>query len=103
MSGTCDYTDLYACRFGAMINSWRDLWGQGDYAFLYVQLAPVPGPQMGVSTFNSSTGPSGGNWPELRLQQSAVLPTPGATVDTTGMAVITDLGDTIAPPHPMNK
>jgi hypothetical protein len=102
--GNCDYTDLYTCRFGAMINGWRDLWGFGDFAFVYTQLAPVPGPEMGVNTFNTShPGPSGGNWPELRLQQAAVLPAPGLPVDTTGMAVITDLGDTNAPPHPMNK
>ena len=36
VTGNCDYTDVYACRFGAMINTWRDMWGQGDYAFLYV-------------------------------------------------------------------
>jgi len=104
VSGNCDYTDLYACRFGAMINNWRDLWGQGDYAFLYVQLAPVPGPQMGRSTWSgNSSGPSGGNWPELRLQQAAVRPAPGSPVDTTGMAVTIDIGDTIGPPHPLNK
>ena len=45
----------------------------------------------------------GGNWPALRLQQARALPAPGSVVDTSGMAVITDLGDTIAPPHPKNK
>ena len=30
--------DAYACRFGAMINTWRDLWGMGDFAFVYCEL-----------------------------------------------------------------
>ena len=93
----CDFVDAYACRFSSMINTWRDLWGMGDFAFIFAQLAPVPGakmsPQLGF----------GSNWPALRLQQAAALPAPGSAVDTTGMAVITDLGDTLGPPHPKNK
>lgn len=79
-----------------MINTWRDLWGMGDYAFIFAQLAPVPGAQMGWPQFGS-------NWPGLRLQQAGALPAPGSVVDTSGMAVITDLGDTLGPPHPKNK
>lgn len=45
----------------------------------------------------------GENWPGLRLQQAGALPAPGSVVDTSGMAVITDLGDTLGPPHPKNK
>jgi hypothetical protein len=90
-----------ACRFQAMINSWRDLWGMGDFSFIYTQLAPVPAWQMNFSKWGSS-GPSGGNWPEMRLAQAEALPSPGSTVDTSGMAVITDLGDTEGPPHPKN-
>jgi hypothetical protein len=92
----CDFVDAYACRFSAMINTWRDLWGMGDYAFIFAQLAPVPGARMGWPQF-------GGNWPGLRLQQAGALPAPGSVVDTSGMAVITDLGDTLGPPHPKNK
>lgn len=100
--GGCDFVHAYACRFSALINTWRDFYGMGDFAFIYAQLAPVPGPQMSTAVWGTG-GTSGGNWPTLRLQQLAALPTPGSAVDTTGMAVITDIGDTIAPPHPKNK
>jgi hypothetical protein len=94
----CDFVDAYGCRFSAMINTWRDLWGMGDFAFIFAQLAPVPGAAM-----SPQHAVFGSNWPALRLQQAAALPAPGSAVDTSGMAVITDLGDTIGPPHPKNK
>eukprot|EP01046_Picozoa_sp_COSAG06_P005943 COSAG06_NODE_271_length_18677_cov_157.113360_14_plen_120_part_00 len=81
-----------------MINTWRDLWGMGDFAFIFAQLAPVPGAAM-----SPQHAVFGSNWPALRLQQAAALPAPGSAVDTSGMAVITDLGDTMGPPHPKNK
>eukprot|EP01050_Picozoa_sp_SAG11_P015839 SAG11_NODE_2096_length_3832_cov_2.091347_2_plen_816_part_00 len=93
----CDFVDAYACRFSSMINTWRDLWGMGDFAFIFAQLAPVPGAKM------APQHSFGSNWPTLRLQQAAALPAPGSAVDTSGMAVIADIGDTLAPPHPKNK
>lgn len=80
-------TAAYGCRFGNMINSWRDLWGMGDFSFLFVQLAP----------YDHST-----TFPALRLQQATALPHPGSLVDTAGMAVVTDLG-TPATVHPTHK
>eukprot|EP01052_Picozoa_sp_SAG31_P048442 SAG31_NODE_10137_length_1179_cov_0.805556_2_plen_103_part_00 len=87
-SVTPGFVGVYGCRFGAMINSWRDLWGMGDFAFIFAQLAPVPGAQMHSPQFGS-------NWPALRLEQAVALPGPGSKVDTTGMAVLSDLGDAI--------
>ncbi len=70
----------YRTLFPAMIEDWRTQWGQGDFAFLLVQLAPFTAikPEPGES-----------DWAELREAQllaTKVLP-------HVGMAVITDLGD----------
>jgi sialate O-acetylesterase len=70
----------YRTLFPVMIKSWRDAWGQGDFPFLFVQLAPfLPIRQL----------PSESAWAELR---DAQLHT-SRTVPNTAMAVITDLGD----------
>ncbi len=75
---------LYARLFGAMIQDWRRAWGQGDFPFLFVQLA------------NFKTGPDA-KWPELREAQRQTL-----ALINTGMAVAIDIGnpDDI---HPKNK
>jgi sialate O-acetylesterase len=64
----------YRTLFADMIKDWRQHWGQGDFPFLFVQLAPFEaGPQ---------------TWPELREAQLLTLSLP-----KTGMAVITDVGE----------
>jgi sialate O-acetylesterase len=75
---------LYARLFGTLIQDWRRAWGQGDFPFLFVQLA------------NFKTGP-GARWPELREAQLRTL-----ALAATGMAVTIDIGnpDDI---HPKNK
>jgi len=70
---------LYRVLFPALIRGWRAEWGQGDFPFLFVQLAPygkiVREPQLS-------------SWAELReVQRQTSLTVPG-----TGMAVITDYG-----------
>ncbi len=74
---------LYARLFGTMIQDWRRAWGQGDFPFLFVQLA------------NFKTGDA--RWPELRESQRQTL-----SLANTGMAVTIDIGtpDNI---HPKNK
>jgi sialate O-acetylesterase len=78
----------YRKLFPAMIKNWRNDWGQGDFPFLFVQLAnfKAVNPQ-----------PSESDWAELREAQLMTL----ALADT-GMAVIIDIGeaDDI---HPKNK
>jgi sialate O-acetylesterase len=64
----------YRTLFPAMIKDWRTRWNQGDFPFLFVQLAPF-----------GTTAP----WPELREAQ--LLTT--KTVPNAAMAVITDVGD----------
>ncbi|MBP6965627.1 MAG: sialate O-acetylesterase [Armatimonadetes bacterium] len=67
----------YRSLFPAMIKNWREAWGQGDFPFLFVQLAPFASPN-----------PEGA-WAELREAQLLTM----RTVPNTGMAVITDVGE----------
>ncbi len=73
----------YRRLFPLMINSWRDKWNQGDFPFLFVQLAAYKfEPQV---------------FPELREAQERALDLPN-----TAMAVAIDVGDS-ATIHPKNK
>ncbi len=79
----------YRELFPAMIRGWRQEWGQGEFPFLWVQLANfMPAdPQPALES----------NWATLRESQSATLALPN-----TAQAVIIDIGeaDDI---HPRNK
>jgi sialate O-acetylesterase len=76
----------YRTLFPAMIKNWRDDWKQGDFPFLFVQLAPW--------------NPNGNakSWPELWESQLLT----SLEVPRTGMAVITDVGDEFDI-HPQEK
>lgn len=78
----------YRSLFPAMIRGWREAWGQGDFPFLFVQLANF----MAVKP-----EPADDAWAELREAQLMTLSLP-----KTGMAVAIDIGeaDNI---HPANK
>ncbi len=78
--------EQYAKLFPAMITDWRTSWGQGDFPFLFVQLAPF---RYGRSDPAECA--------ELWEAQFKTLTLPG-----TGMAVTTDIGD-IKDIHPKNK
>ncbi|HLW67701.1 MAG TPA: sialate O-acetylesterase [Gemmataceae bacterium] len=70
----------YRTLFPAMIKDWRKHFGQGDFPFLFVQLAPF------MKIVNEPTDSA---WAELRdaqLYTTKILP-------KTGMAVITDVGE----------
>lgn len=79
---------LYEKHFYALIKGWRSVWGQGDFPFLFVQLAPYK------SGDNDVTGES---WAWLREAQTKALKLPN-----TGMVVTTDLGE-FGSIHPQNK
>jgi sialate O-acetylesterase len=70
----------YRTLFPAMIKCWRDDWKQGDFPFLFVQLAPY---------MKISDQPQDSNWAELREAQ--LLTT--VISPNTAMAVITDVGE----------
>ena len=78
----------YRTLFPAMIQDWRTHWGQGDFPFLFVQLAnfrkvkPEPGDSA---------------WAELQEAQLMTLKLPNA-----GMAVTIDIGEA-NDIHPRNK
>jgi len=73
---------LYAHAFQGMIRDWRHAWGEGDFPFLFVQLA------------NYKASPA---WADLREAQRQTL-----ALANTGMAVIIDIGnpDNV---HPTDK
>ncbi len=78
----------YRTLFPALIRDWRAQWGQGDFPFLFVQLANyavIPKQPMESS------------WSELREAQTMALRLPA-----TGMAVAIDIGDP-EDIHPRNK
>ena len=84
----------YADKFEALIKGWRKIWGQGDFAFYYVQLAPY-------SYFSNRDKPrvnSPEELPKIWESQSRALRLPN-----TGMAVITDIVDNTKDIHPTNK
>jgi len=79
----------YRTLFAAMIECWRENWGQGDFPFLFVQLANFMAVQ---------TDPNNGSaWAELREAQTMTLQLPN-----TGMAVTIDIGEA-ENIHPRNK
>src|ERR1035437_2242530 len=75
---------LYARLFQTMIQDWRRAWGQGDFPFLFVQIA------------NFKTGPDA-MWPEVRDALRRTL-----SLANTGMAVTIDIGEATNI-HPLNK
>jgi sialate O-acetylesterase len=78
----------YRKLFSVLIKDWRNRWKQGDFPFLFVQLANFGKPP-------SQPGPS--TWAELREAQDMALALP-----KTGMAVTVDIGDA-KNIHPKNK
>lgn len=76
---------LYFEKMKALIAGWRKVWGQGDFPFYYVQLAP----------YRYGNRPH--ELPELWEAQTAAL-----SIPNTGMAVTNDIG-TLGDIHPKNK
>jgi sialate O-acetylesterase len=70
----------YRHLFPAMIKNWRADWKQGEFPFLFVQLAPF----MAINK-----EPTESTWAELREAQLLTV----RDVPNTAMAVITDVGD----------
>lgn len=78
----------YQSLFKTLITDWRSRWGQGDFPFLFVQLA----------NFKAVVdSPSESSWAALREAQAMALSLPN-----TGMAVTLDIGEA-GDIHPKNK
>ena len=78
----------YRNLFPTMIKSWRNVWGEGDFPFYFVQLA---------NFMKALDQPAESYWAEVRESQSMSLAT-----TNTGMAVIIDIGEANNI-HPRNK
>ncbi|MEN6356486.1 MAG: sialate O-acetylesterase [Armatimonadota bacterium] len=70
----------YKSLFPVMIDCWRKAWAQGDFPFLFVQLAPFG---------KLYSEPVDSHWAELREAQRLTA----ENVPNTAMAVITDYGN----------
>ncbi|MDG3004965.1 sialate O-acetylesterase [Paludisphaera sp. Pla2] len=79
------YRDL----FPLMIQAWRELWGQGNFPFYWVQLADF---------LPEKPEPGDSSWAELREAQTMTI----RRLPNTGEAVIIDLGEA-KDIHPKNK
>ena len=79
---------LYTNKLATLAQQWRAAWGQGDFPFYFVQLAP----------FNYSWDKSGHKLPEFWAAQNAA----SKQIPNAGMAVINDVGN-INDIHPRNK
>ena len=81
--------EFYYYKQKAMILEWRKVFGNGDFPFYWVQLAPFTDPKDDPNET--------GDWPYLRNGQTMSL-----EVANTGQAVIIDAGE-IKDIHPRNK
>jgi len=78
----------YRKLFRTMIMNWRKDWGQGNFQFLFVQLA---------NFMETKPEPGDSAWAELREAQTMTL-----SLRNTGMATIIDIGEANNI-HPKNK
>ncbi len=78
----------YQELFPSLIKNWREEWHQGDFPFLFVQLA---------NYLPTKSEPGQSDWAELREAQTMTLSLPN-----TGMAVISDIGEW-NDVHPLDK
>jgi sialate O-acetylesterase len=83
-----DRAQQYRALFPALIKDWRKQWGQGDFPFIWVQLA---------NFMARKDQPGDSAWAELREAQSMTLKVPN-----TAQAVIIDIGEA-GNIHPANK
>jgi len=81
---------LYLEKMKALVSGWRTQWGQGDFPFYYVQIAPFQ-----YHWYNQTLKPH--EEPLIWEAQCASLAIPN-----TGMVVTTDIGN-LRDIHPKNK
>jgi sialate O-acetylesterase len=78
-NGGSQKSSEYGLLFRRLISDWREKWGQGDFPFLFVQIANFGTP---------AKTPSEGSYPLVREGQMQALSLPA-----TGMAVTIDIGN----------
>ena len=77
---------LYTERMKALVGGWRQLWGEGDFPFYFVQIAPY--------NYGGDAERIGEFWEAQAAAAQAIL--------NCGMAVINDIGN-LKNIHPANK
>jgi sialate O-acetylesterase len=81
-NGMWDGPSVYSTHFPMMIQAWRDQWGQGDFPFIYIELANYMTPQTSPVDVEAEV-----HWGPIREAQSAAL----ALTNVYAVSVI-DLG-----------
>ena len=84
----------YADKMTALVNGWRELWGEGAFPFYFVQIAPFK--------YYSGKTPRA-NSPEMLAEFWALQSQAARQIKHTGMVVTTDLVDDLNDIHPRNK
>lgn len=84
---------IYTDKLAALINGWREVWGQKRLPFYFVEIAPF-------HYFESKTPrvPTADALPEFWEAQTRAL-----KISDTGMAVVTDLVENLNDIHPTQK
>lgn len=83
-----DNAPLYKSRFFPLVKNYRKAWGQGEFPFIFAQVANFGAKQTDAGAAS--------RWAEVRAAQTAAL-----TLPNTAMAVTIDIGDPDY--HPENK
>lgn len=87
--------ESYLAKMRALVGGWRQVWGQGEFPFYYVQLASY---MPATDAPGGDDGWAGGKgWARTRSAQTAAMQIPH-----TGMASAIDVGDA-SDIHPRNK
>lgn len=94
---TNNNTEQYQRNFSALINTWRERWGQGDFPFYYAQLANYYDRSRPNLNGRLPEPVEHDGWASVCEQQRRTL-----DVINTGMAVLHDIGEA-TDVHPHNK
>ncbi len=96
LMGTNDSNDYreYADKMAALVGGWRKIWGEGDFPFYFVQLAPFKYFSGKMVRVNS---------PEMLPEFWTLQSLSAQRIKNTGMVVATDLVDNLDDIHPRDK
>lgn len=89
-------TDIYADKTKALVEGWREVFGQKDLSFYFVQIAPFTYKKTFLKKNASLTTES---LPRFWEAQTACLD----TIPNCGMVVVTDITGNVGNIHPGNK
>jgi len=88
-----DYLE-YPDKMKAMVGGWRQIWGEGDFPFYFVQIAPFK--YAGGRTKRAAS-------PEMLPEFWTLQSRAARQIKNTGMVVTTDLADNLDDIHPRDK